>query len=1144
MDILFYLEPAIEHNNPLFRFSTLRNSLAPQAKVFEKDRTILLCNRQIAEKAIIDNYKDNFSQLAVVDPVEWSHGESAYDRLMRLQSQEYKPDEINRITNILKKILPSDFIPDIIISWESPAHFFKKIFPSTKIIYQTPGFFSRPPYPNLISMEDALLKIEDNQNSPPRQETSTPDQNNIEFENDLSLIRKLDADFLNTVSPINNLIHLAYSKFSRIILLPLQVDNYFMVNDPLKSAGYSNQLELIIDLLNKTPTSIGVWVTNYKSKDIQSQTLSNDVICSLRKNYSNFIYFDECNEVPCVSQYLVPKLDGVIAISSSVGFQTAYYQKPLFCIGDSHISKFTTSNTYEAFIQDVNTQKLINQDERISYTIMHHHFPIEFMTSKKFRGWVVRFIETNQFQPWTNTPQQALSALRRESLVLNDGNIQKNSPSFDYCPELLSEISKHDVISFDIFDTLLVRPLEKPTDLFKLANKYAQAIVGSKSFDFFLVRTAAEKKAFQLALDAGNEETTIEEIYQVISHDTHISSHICKQLMNLEMQLEKRLLYRRETAYTAFEEAKRQGKKIIIVSDMYLPTSFLESVLEKNHYTGYHKIYVSSQYKVKKHSGKLFDLVLNDFQDIPVSKILHIGDNIRGDVENPQKKGVHTFHLPKPFETFMQHDDYKRPWLRDETNHNLDWRCILSVIGQRLNDNSYLPYRKGTLFGGDPWRLGFYGFGPLLLGFVKWLIENAIAHRVDTLYFLSRDGKIMKDAYDTISHLYPSAPKSVYLLCSRRAVNIAKIKNFEDILDLLYVDFAHNMTLGNLLQDRFGIKYDDIDHSILDKHGFSWSGNNKSRISKKDLPRLRLLFEDLQDIILKISKNERESYLSYLEEVDIFNPDKNNAIVDIGYAGTMQESLFLLSNKSKKLSGYYLITFRKALERLKENGIESFAYLANFIDRHDTYHPFCKYVPLYETLFSSNEASFVKMIKNWNGLLCPIFMDINPEEHARNLLVQKCHSGALEFIKHLTGIFGSTFKHLDIEPNKSLRVLDLFFRNPHPRDARIFSGICFEDAYGGRGKVFILPTDANLSSGGIWREGCQIINADLSRSQSTNTNETLNTTQKIVSLCLSPFLNDRKKRKFIHNPKLFFFDSQSKIVKYLGALYFRNNNHD
>ena len=47
---------------------------------------------------------------------------------------------------------------------------------------------------------------------------------------------------------------------------------------------------------------------------------------------------------------------------------------------------------------------------------------------------------------------------------------------------------------------------------------------------------------------------------------------------------------------------------------MYLDFRFLSDVLDLNDLSGYIKLYVSSQYREKKSTGKLFEIVLDDLK--------------------------------------------------------------------------------------------------------------------------------------------------------------------------------------------------------------------------------------------------------------------------------------------------------------------------------------------------------------------------------------------------------------------------------------------------------------------------------------------------------------------------------------------------
>ncbi|WP_170839170.1 HAD-IA family hydrolase, partial [Escherichia coli] len=82
--------------------------------------------------------------------------------------------------------------------------------------------------------------------------------------------------------------------------------------------------------------------------------------------------------------------------------------------------------------------------------------------------------------------------------------------------------------------------------------------------------------------------------------------------------------------------------KIIFISDMYLGKSFLAKILHKNGYEEYDNLYVSSEHRVKKHSGELFDYVINDL-GIEPQTILHIGDNVEADVKKAKSRNIKPF---------------------------------------------------------------------------------------------------------------------------------------------------------------------------------------------------------------------------------------------------------------------------------------------------------------------------------------------------------------------------------------------------------------------------------------------------------------------------------------------------------------------
>lgn len=1145
MNVLYILEPAIELGNPEFRFPTLRNALVPQIKAFHSSgaQTHLIMGEAVAQRAMNEGYLPEIGSVSSIDHFDWTQGENSFERSMRHQGNILKDGEIDRLRNILFEKLPEDFVPDLIFVWESPMYFLEKIFPEVKIVYQTPGFFSRAPFPELVKFDVGLLdKATD---------AVRVSEKHSHIEDDLQELRHHDKVFFQSMNLVEPLLSDVKQKFQALVLLPLQIDRYFMVDYLLER---KSQFDVILEIFQKTPSNIGVVVTNYWSGNLRSAVLSVENVKYLRKKFSNFIYIEKFNAIPSVSQLLLPLVDGVYTISSSVGYQAAYWGKPVFSVGASHITKYNTAIDLDGFLQQVVKQIRFYQDDLIKRDILHTNFPAAWVIDQpqNFVKWVESGFNPNKPASWTSAAQFLLdfTALRREPAYLRQSGFEKSisaADSITHCANLTAQIRKHEIISFDIFDTLLFRPFKSPSDMFDLMADEVNRLTGQNSMKFKDLRRECEKLAFEAALSRSEGESHIDEIYEHFQVLTNCSAEQAQQVKALEMQLEYELLYERKTAKTAFNQAISMGKRVIVISDMYLPKDFLERILHKNGYRGYERIFVSSDAKVKKHSGKLFDHVLLEL-GVPAASILHVGDNLHGDVVRAKERGIKPFHLMKASEVFEKSDAYTALWSRDEERHSLDAQMLIALAGNTLQDNPYMPNRRGTLFSGDAWRLGYYGFGIFLMGYVKWIMEQAICDKMDRLYFLSRDGLIMKKAYDILAKSYPNAPESHYLLCSRRAVNLAKIKDESGILDLLNVDYALT-SVGHLFNSRFGLKESDLDISVLKQHSLAFD----SRVSAKHRAVLHAILISHKEKIFAVAQRERDNYLEYLQQEKIFE-DGNIAIVDIGYAGTMQESLYEITERCKPIQGYYLMTFRQALKRVEEKGLFAKAYLANFVDRHDTFHPFCKFVPLYETLFSNTETSFVKMEKDWRGELQAVHMNRFAQEEIRETVVTRVHDGALQFIDCCVTVLGRWVQKIDIEPNKSMRVLDQYFSKPHPVDAKMLCGVVFEDAYGGAGLKTILSHPGNNDTKVVWTVGKiavdrlvnladkPVVKNPIAKKEvvqfENDSDAKAPLEKKVIKYLFSRTLSNKKYKKFELTPDLFFRDSKTIGSRFLRNIYF------
>lgn len=1143
MRILFFLQPAIELGNPEFRYTTVVNTIAPQARALRErgHECVIVAGSAVIDRAKHEGKLHSWGTVASINSLHWTGNQNYLDFTERHLLGDFLPGEIDRLRELLVSSLPDSFVPDLIVSWESPAGALAAMFPAAKTLYQTPGFFSRPPFPFLIGVDTGLLS-----------KSTIPLWDGVHSTTlELEKLRALDRSAFEITDTISKTIRRLRSTFDGVALLPLQVDRYFMV-DSQNPFGRS-QLEFLAHVLSTLPKRLGLVVTNYRSKDIASDTLNIETRQYLSQHFENFVYLTEANAVNNASQAMLPHVDGVITISSSVGVQAAYWQKPLFVSSDNHISPFATARNLGEFSTQVLQRKRIGRDALIERVIAGWNFPAPLIDQdpKRYAMLMEEFNSTGQLPKWLdNFSAESVAIYRREA-----DHVRTSTRGIDLTkhtlisamPGLNEALQKHDVISFDIFDTLLQRPFQRPTDLFRL-------IVGKHNdlqqleMDFPSVRVEAERLAFEEALVNGRQEITIEEIYAKVAEQAGLSPAMADAIKQTEIDLEKALLYPRKSGLGAFRLALALNKRVILISDMYLPKSVLHELLERRGISGYDKFYLSCEMGAKKQSGRLFDLVLADLSVSP-DKMLHIGDNEIGDVTRPAERGISTFHLPKAFETYVQQGAFASIWGKDIEKHSDDWRMIVSILGNRLHDNPLVPHRRGTLFSGGPWKLGFAGFGPLLLAYTKWLVETSISDGVSDLFFLARDGKIMKQAYDIVAALYPQAPRSHYLLCSRRAVNLAKISSFPEIIELLRIPFTNNIPLGHLLQHRFGLSRDNDIDTILDSTGWSWI----ARVRQTDIPALLPVFKGLTSTILEVASQERTAYTAYLRSTGISNAE-SPAVVDIGYAGTMQESLALITGMKSRISGYYLITFRTALPRIRKLGLRMRGFLGELIDRHDTHHPFCRHIPLYETLFSSTDTSLVRFVAEDDESI-PVFMENSDDDAQRVAFVESVHDGAADFLSEAVTTLAPVFTEMDLEPSKSIRTLERFFNSPHERDVKMFAGISFEDYYGGHSRREILPTKPTKVPP-PWRQGLEAL-AKAGTSTSPNTRENTRSTLALreeaehhaaepVTLALRkrlaifiarPFSRGRKLEKLRRNPAKYFGDAKGILGATLRKLY-------
>ena len=204
---------------------------------------------------------------------------------------------------------------------------------------------------------------------------------------------------------------------------------------------------------------------------------------------------------------------------------------------------------------------------------------------------------------------------------------------------LVNAIEEHDIISFDIFDTLVMRKVYINKDVFRIMAQKIDPVWG---IDFFAARTQAE---FTLSRET---YPYIEEIYADVVRRCPCLKGQEAALIADELALERELIIPRQDVVAVFDLAKQMGKMVNIVSDMYFHEDTIRSILDNVGITGYEKLLVSSEYSSSK-PQQLFDKYL---AELPEGRCLHIGDSWACDILPAGKLGIDTFRLKMSTEIY------------------------------------------------------------------------------------------------------------------------------------------------------------------------------------------------------------------------------------------------------------------------------------------------------------------------------------------------------------------------------------------------------------------------------------------------------------------------------------------------------------
>jgi len=418
--------------------------------------------------------------------------------------------------------------------------------------------------------------------------------------------------------------------------------------------------------------------------------------------------------------------------------------------------------------------------------------------------------------------------------------------------KMAQQLERFEVISFDMFDTLIFRPLEKPTDLFYFVGEKLSYT------DFRNVRIWAEYHAREKSIrERGHAEVTLEEIWEVLAEETGIDK---SEGMRVEMETEGALCYANPFMLEVWNRLRSAQKRIVVTTDMYLPDSCIRCILEENGFTGAERIFVSGECKKSKADGSLFPLIR---EELGADRIVHVGDQEKSDCKTPIRYGMEAILYPNALQSAREYRPQAMSFLVGSAYRGV----VSNYLYNGFTEHS-MEYEYGFLYG-----------GLFVLGYCQFIHEYCKKNGVDRILFLSRDGDTLSRVYEK---LFPQ-DDYVYALWSRKVAT--KLMADYDRHDFFRRFVFHKVNQGYSIGETLRAMELEMLAGECSLFGLS----AEEELTDQNAPVVKNLVQENWKQVCQIYGEQSEYAKQYYQELT--KGQNKVAAVDIGWAGSGALSL-------------------------------------------------------------------------------------------------------------------------------------------------------------------------------------------------------------------------------------------------------------
>ena len=438
------------------------------------------------------------------------------------------------------------------------------------------------------------------------------------------------------------------------------------------------------------------------------------------------------------------------------------------------------------------------------------------------------------------------------------------------------------LVSFDIFDTTLIRKCGDPDNIFYLLANRLFPNDRALREDFLLWRKRAEQQVRQRFTQA---DVTLQQIYDN-EELSGFTAYTPTQMLETEIEIESENLVANPAIKEVIEEKRKEGYTICFISDMYIGSDTLSGILRREGcLRDDEKVYVSCEWSARKSNGRLFDIVA---KELSPSKWEHFGDNLNSDVKVPRKKGIAAHNVDTSFTNTEQLMIDKSRDIRN--NYELSILVGLQRAARiLLGNNAYTEIAADFV-------------ASAYIPYVFFLLKEAKKRGLKRLYFLSRDSYILMKMAEVLHDAYPEIELR-YLFVSRKSLLLPYLDEMS-VEQYLGVQDHHTIYHKNVnaLLSAFETNREEQEKEFGVTFDYSTITNKQQE--KDFLDKILGSNSRYRSVLQERASKRRDLLLAYCRQEGLFDGIPS-AMVDVGWLGTSR----LMINSILKHSGARPVEF-------------------------------------------------------------------------------------------------------------------------------------------------------------------------------------------------------------------------------------------